>query len=456
MANAIKDFRAETPGGLVAGGKIWLFPDLPSKGKGGKDRHTRYLVYAVDPATNRLVPIRDAWFDGAAKLPATVEVRFMTDSYQEGSDKVFWERMVETGAEPPADLTKKVPTVVSAGKNLGRKNATNRWTQALRDVASKYFKAGRGSGALAADPDMIFPMLATSFSFEEGDSVAAPGGRPTHAVSNKYDGLRAVFFRRRDNSMADTGGPGEIMAQSRGRKAYNRVPIERILDELHESKFFVEHPAVMLDGELFAEGVSLQDLNSAFRNNKPPVHPVKFVVFDLFARDSPGLTFAERRELLDAAFRAEPFGPAIEYARSEDVLTDAELCNRFDTALAEGFEGVVIRRLAAEYVQSPNGYHTPAMKKLKPRPSKEYRVVGFTDGRGKNAGVITWIAETPEGKQFNVDPVGSLAERKELFRAQTEAFTRNGDLLEVAFSIESKDGVPVQPKGLRFRDDMEL
>ena len=55
------------------------------------------------------------------------------------------------------------------------------------------------------------------------------------------------------------------------------------------------------------------------------------------------------------------------------------------------------------------------LQKLKVFHETEYTIIGFNEGEGTFKGTIIWVCETPDGKQFNATPRGSLDYRKQLF-----------------------------------------
>jgi ATP-dependent DNA ligase len=136
------------------------------------------------------------------------------------------------------------------------------------------------------------------------------------------------------------------------------------------------------------------------------------------------------------------------------------------------YEGAVIRNLHGPYEfgidKEKRSYQA---LKWKPRPDAEWPVIRFKDGVGKEKGQVIWIcAENEDGvkrrtgevlpleerKTFAVTPNMPIDVRKHIFKkiSVDDFFEKNikGQLYTISYSILSKDFLPQQPKGMRFRD----
>jgi ATP-dependent DNA ligase len=158
----------------------------------------------------------------------------------------------------------------------------------------------------------------------------------------------------------------------------------------------------------------------------------------------------------------------------EDEVREVEGVYR--KALADGYEGLIMR-LDTPY----NNVNRKSMYKLKELITEEFRVIGFTEGTGKMEKTIMYICElTDKSKQmameylqarnrtwessdtkFNVTPMGSLDERRDMFklmhryeddgRKHFDVHYRNR-LYTVQFNNWSKFLKPMCPIGVGFRE----
>ena len=91
------------------------------------------------------------------------------------------------------------------------------------------------------------------------------------------------------------------------------------------------------------------------------------------------------------------------------------------------------------------------MVKKKKLCDKEFRVIGHKSGEGNRKGCVVWHCQdvTDLGVMFWCDQVGTLEHQRELYR---RAGSYTGKLLTVEYISVSKDGKPLHPHGIRFRD----
>ena len=69
----------------------------------------------------------------------------------------------------------------------------------------------------------------------------------------------------------------------------------------------------------------------------------------------------------------------------------------------------------------------------------EYKIVGFTEATGNDAGTVIWECETPNGQTFRVRPRGTHEYRTELFQNGNDYI---GKQLTVRYQELTDDGVP--------------
>jgi len=119
----IKDFKAELNGKESTDSLLYEFPVVKSVNKHGKTQIWQIVVGILDEVTNTPIKINAEFYNGRTNLPNKIGY-YKVLSKLETADKF--------------DI--KTPTYIKAGKNLGKANQTNVFTQALRDALSDYNK----------------------------------------------------------------------------------------------------------------------------------------------------------------------------------------------------------------------------------------------------------------------------------------------------------------------------
>lgn len=267
-------------------------------------------------------------------------------------------------------------------------------------------------------------------------------------ASRKIDGLRALIYMGED---------GELHTASRGAMNYDAAMYE-ILSNPILIEIFKENKGLIMDGEAYHHGFSLQQLNSIARTQKTAVDygVLQFYWYDIVDTNS---TFDERwaymQDIKDKYNLS--FDPERIFKRDELRIqfVPQQLISGYDNMLKlhnqfveEGWEGLVIRD--PDVVYRPNG-RTNDMIKIKVYKSEDFLVTGYELGlRGSED--MVFICETADGKEFKAKPLGD--------RLQKEEYVENFDSLykrhvgECKFFYYSDDGVPLQPCFKAFRDDL--
>ena len=271
----------------------------------------------------------------------------------------------------------------------------------------------------------------------------------TWIASRKIDGLRALIYMGKD---------GELHTASRGAMNYDAAMYE-ILSHPDLIKMFKENPGLIMDGEAYHHGYSLQKLNSIARTQKTAVdyEVLQFYWYDIVdtnstfderwsymqdLRDQFNLAFDPEKEFKEGELRIQ-FVPQITTSSWNAIM---DLHNEY---VSEGWEGVVIRD--PDKVYKPNGC-TNDMIRIKVYKSEDFFVTAYELGlRGSED--MVFICQTKDGKIFKAKPLGD--------RLQKEEYVNNFDKLyknhigECKFFYYSDEGTPLQPAFKAFRDDLK-
>ena len=268
-------------------------------------------------------------------------------------------------------------------------------------------------------------------------------------ASRKIDGLRALIYKGNDN---------KLHTASRGAMNYDAA-MGQILRHPTLVKMFDENPGLILDGECYHHGYSLQKLNSIARTQKVATDYdiLQFYWYDIV---DPNSTFDERwsymQDLRDE-YNIDTFDPEkvfdyeelrIQFVPQIKTFGWDNMMKLHNQYVEEGWEGLVIRD--PDKVYKPNG-RSNDMIKIKLYKSEDFLVVGYELGlRGTED--IVFIMQLPDGRTFKAKPLGD--------RLQKEEYVENFESLyknhkgECKFFYYSDDLTPLQPCFKAFRDDL--
>ena len=269
-------------------------------------------------------------------------------------------------------------------------------------------------------------------------------------ASRKIDGLRALIYM---------GTDGELHTQSRGAMNYDAAMYE-ILSNKTLIDIFKANPGLILDGECYHHGMSLQQLNSVARTQKKAVdyEVLQFYWYDILDINSSfedrlskmkqiaeqyNITFNPEREFSNGELRLQ-FVPQIKISGWNNIM---DLHNEY---VSEGWEGVVIRDPSKVY--KPNG-RSNDMIKIKKYKSSEFLITGYELGlRGNEDMVFNLITE--DGIEFKAKPHGDR-DLKDWYVNNFEEECLN-HYATVKYFYLSDDGTPLQPSvsSLRIEEDM--
>ena len=272
-------------------------------------------------------------------------------------------------------------------------------------------------------------------------------------ASRKIDGLRCIIY---------LGDDGKLHTSSRGAANYDSAMSE-ILIHPALIKLFKNNEGLMLDGECYHHGYTLQQINSIARTQKvaKDLEILQFYWYDIVDLNNPFKTRLAKMKSIASELKEygseiswEPdrifkenelriqFVPQVEVSGWDNMM---KLHNEY---VSEGWEGLVIRDPERPY--KPNG-RTNDMIKIKVYKDDCFKVVGKEAGlRGSED--MVFIMQMPDGRTFKAKPFGDREQKQEYWINFEEKY--NGHIGECKFFYYSDDGIPLQPAFKAFRDDL--
>jgi len=363
--------------------------------------------------------------------------------------------------------------VISAGKNIGKKNETTPLQQAVSEAKASWIKkkesgyspigitsvttvsditngvaavnldaddegdddSGRGKGI---DKDVPSPMLAHDF-LKRGKSIKFPC-----FAQRKYDGTRCVAM----------SGKGLF---SRNKKRYPHL--DHIVAEINKLP-----STIILDGELYSDTLTFQEIvgivkretlrpagisntrgsataaQQSKEGDQEKQIQIKLHVYDIINEAPYELRYTNLQMLFN------------KYKFKHLVLVKSDICESEEAMkelhaqyVAEGFEGLMLRNKAGLYKNS----RAIDLQKFKEFFDGEFKIVGYKEGEGLETGCVIWVCEAENGLQFACRPRGTREEREVLY---SDGKKYIGKKLTVRYQEMTDSNVPRFPVGIAIRD----
>ena len=292
---------------------------------------------------------------------------------------------------------------------------------------------------------VLKPMLA-----KQADKVANSAFEKEYYGSRKINGLRCLIYKKGDR----------LYTASRGSINYD-LAIHHILFHPKLVALFEEYPDLILDGEIYKHGWTLNKISGLCRTQVTAFdgEPLEFYLYDVVRTDLP---FDARLEILNEIadkLELKEFEPYKEWDK-EDLkiqMVPQEFVSGWlyikkmhDDYVSEGWEGLVIRNIKEVY--GP-GKRSNAMIKIKVYQESEYEIAGLSEGLRDED--MCFIMKTPNGQEFKAKPMGDR-EQKQWYREHLDELIGKMGTLKY-FEMSGKEGseIPQQPIFICPRIDID-
>ena len=303
-------------------------------------------------------------------------------------------------------------------KNVGRSNETSAEEQAVLEAKAKYTKKLKEgyfeTKEEAENTVVLLPMLAKVFGKEEKKVKYPCYAQP------KLDGMRAI------NSSHDP-------LMSRSGNIISTVPHVQIVDP--------DGPKIILDGELYAHGLSFQENMKIIKKSRPETINVKHHVYDMISNKP----FAERYNDLQIHVHQHEHLILVE---TVVIFNKKQLMEYHSKNISQGYEGTIVRH-------GDEGY------KLNGRSSSLLKLKDFEDitltlmdvipsEKRPNHGKPIFFWEGAKDNRIGAGISLSHEEAEDLLANKAEHI---GKTCELRFFEYSDTGVPRHPVMYGFRLD---
>lgn len=329
------------------------------------------------------------------------------------------------------DGKKQLARKTAEAKNTGKANATTPEQQALSEAQSMWThrveRKYRRTAEEAQSDEVFLPMLAHEFEKRRGQKKE--GHTYPCDVQPKLNGVRCLAYWDGE----------ELKLLSRGGKDYNIPHVVEALKPILPTN-------MVLDGELYVHGQSLQTITSWVKRLQDKTSNVSYNVYDCVLLDDRDALWPARYNALHHFMTQQDLGETVKLVDTYEAKTEEEIRRIYAQVVEEGYEGAIIRMHdGSEYRFA---YRSSRLLKYKSFKDDEFVVVGYTTGVGRFKDCAVWVCQTKQEKNFRVVLKGDMETRKQMLK---EADSYVGRMLTVKYFELTDDGIPQFPVGIAFR-----
>ena len=233
--------------------------------------------------------------------------------------------------------------------------------------------------------------------------------------------------------------------QSRDELPWNPSVVAHLAEPLKE--IFPDH--IILDGEFYVHGWTLQEINGAIAVNRlgssDRTTEIEFHVFDSVDRHKP---FADRYELVSNLLLDTKHLHKCRPVETHKIYTADTVNIYYARWITQGYEGLMYRLGENTYTQPGQGRgiadknnRTWSLLKRKGFSDHEFEITDVVEGLGKRSGMVgALVCKTPEGRRFKVGT--GLSENEATFFLQNPPI---GKLAKIQYICLSIDKIPQNP-----------
>ena len=356
------------------------------------------------------------------------EVNLMNDRNNLGGAYITLTHGYETGKKQSNNKE------ILVGKNIGKSNETTPWEQAILEVDSKAQKKidegySEDKSTLSVP---LLPMLAHPYE-KRKHNIKWPA-----IIQPKIDGVRCTC------TLKDS----KLVMFTRKGKQFTAMPHLATELILYLTRLSQDRSNIYLDGELYSDTLTFQELAGAVRrenNDEEYLKQIHYRVFDCFDTDDVDWPFNERWNHIINDYGQYP-KQYIRPVPTEIAENETFMYAKHDQYIQEGYEGIMIRNMYAKYTLR---YRSPDLQKYKKFVDDEFKIINFKEGEGSEVGCVIWQCETSDNQSFWVRPSGTRETRQDLYNNGKDYIGSN---LTVRYQELTDEGIPRFPVGITIRD----
>lgn len=395
--------------------------------------------------TNKNTPINKKTFPNLYGYDTNGKQKIWSISaYDKGEHSI-----VEIGYGYVSGKITRSSKIISTGKNIGKKNETTPYQQAISEAQSKWKKKtetgfsennnqnihqnihqnidqniddekyDQNINQNIDDEKVIFPMLASEFQKFKKKIVY-----PTY-IQPKLDGYRMIY-NSKNNS-----------CNSRQGKSFDAIKNTSLYKELCKIK-----TNIILDGELYTHGGIFEHLGilrkkTLSESDYKNIEKIEYHVYDYVDEKIP---FEKRYQNLKQFIENNSFN-YIKLVQTTLVNSEDEIKQTHLSFVNNQYEGSIVRTSLGKYRCK---CRSQDLLKFKDFKDSEYTIVDFTSEQDSltNKQLVLWICENEHKDTFNVRPKGTREERNYLYERAKDFI---GQKLHVKYFELTESGIPRFP-----------
>ena len=311
-------------------------------------------------------------------------------------------------------------THVLEGKNIGKANETSPIEQCESEAKSQWEKKVNRQGYTEDVPTEkpLMPMLAKTYPKDKKHIKFPCYCQP------KLDGVRCLCKIK----------DGEVTFTSRRNKEFTS------LHHMEQDAKRVNSD-ITLDGELFSEELTFQEILSAVKRDEPNelTGKIRMIVYDCITDES----YHDRLHRIGGIIDGLEFFDLIETVMCIDEET---IDTNLGTYLESGYEGLILRNISGPY--KING-RSNDLQKYKKFIDQEFELIDIVEGKGKFEGMGIWVCKNDDGQEFRATPKCDEEGKREYLRNRKNYL---GKQVTIRYFELTDDGIPRFPVGIAVRD----
>lgn len=448
-------------------GNYFSLPVINTTSKRGQSLYWQVFIGLVTSDTPK------EFASGMDPSDLTVLSQPILGTYYDGSrmdQKIKGYKITATWGDK-RDAKLKTATFITKGKNENKENRTNVWTQTIKEAISDYNKKNKPN----EKHELLTPMLASGDAILEdnlAEEISKIWSKHPDDIRTqpKFDGHRLLvkMTRNSETRIYPYSRSGDVSHISNELMAELEFMYKTIFTKVGASPDDI----VYLDGEYYLHGLPLQAISSAVRSEAQTEikSTLQYHIFDVVITSEDGVisnddsrTRLWKVHSLSTMFKLN----LVKFVESKKPIGSQDMLQDYLQKRKDNYEGIIVRVSSKKYESG----RTPNMIKVKSLFREEFRIIGFSEGSGKHAGLIVFKCslteqsierarkymndkdipvtefnlENPKSVQFSVNPKATEAERKKMFE---EGSIYIGKLYTVEFQDWSKEFKPLRPIGI--------